>query len=147
LRLLSVCLGFALALTVPVGASASDKSLKAALAKWSHQIQLDAQGVQLSATRHHPQRMSTKARRFRAAALQARRAVLAQKATTARGRRARTLALQAFRNYAEVGREWRLSGEARARRDLSVAAKHARLASDLAKKGNSLLVGAARLLR
>jgi hypothetical protein len=149
LRLRSVCLGIALALAlvVPTSASASDKSLKATLATWSHQIQGKARGISLSATRHHPQRMTTKARQFRLTALRAQRALSAQRPTTARGRQAKSLALAAFRSYAAVGREWALSGEARLHRNIPAATKHARLASDFAKKGNSLLVQAGKLLR
>jgi hypothetical protein len=145
LRLRSVCLGIALALAlvVPTSASASDKSLKTTLATWSHQIQ----GISLSATRHHPQRMTTKARQFRLTALRAQRALSAQRPTTARGHQAKSLALAAFRSYAAVGREWALSGEARLHRNMPAATKHARLASDFAKKGNSLLVRAGKLLR
>jgi hypothetical protein len=120
--------------------------LKAALAKWSRQIGLDARGIGLSAARQHPRRMTGRARRFRVTALHAQRALASQKPSTARGRRARTLALAAFRDYAVVGREWTLTGEARLHGNKTAATTHARLASRYATKGNSLLVGAGKLL-
>jgi hypothetical protein len=140
-------LGIAVVLLVPANANASDKSLRAALAKWSHQIQVEAHGVALSASLRHPRRMTTRARQFRLTALHAQRALSAQKPTTARGRRAKTLALTGFRSYVVVGREWALSGEARLGGNIPAATKHARLASSFAKKGNSLLVSAGKLLR
>ncbi len=115
--------------------------------RWSQQINGKARGISLSATRRHPRRMATKARGFRLTALRAERALSAQKPTSKRGYRARALAVAAFRNYARVGREWALSGQARVRHNISAASKHARLASTLAKKGNSQLRTAAKLLR
>jgi hypothetical protein len=141
-----VVVALALALLVPTIASASDKTLKTTLAKWSQQIEGKARGISLSASRRHPQRMATKAQAFRTTALRAQRALSAQKPTSSRGRQAQKLALAAFRNYAQVGREWTLSGQARAQRKTAVATEHARLASGMAKKGNSLLRSAAKLL-
>jgi hypothetical protein len=136
-----------LALAVPAGASASDKSLKTTLTKWSLQVEGKARGISLSATRRHPARMATKARSFRLTAVRAQHALALQKPTTARGRRAKALALAAFRNYAVVGRDWALSGDARLKGNVSAAADYARRAAGLAKKGNSQLTGAAKLLR
>jgi hypothetical protein len=132
---------------MPANASASDKSLKTALAKWSHQIQLEARGIALSARLRHPRRMTNRAHEFRLTALHAQRALSSQKPTTARGRRAKTLALNGFRNYAVVGHEWELSGKARLGGSIPEATKHAHLASSYAKKGNSQLVSAGKLLR
>lgn len=137
----------ALALLVPTFASASDVSLKTTLAGWSHRISADARGVGLSARNRHPGRMTTRARHFRLDALRARRALAAQRPSSAPGRRAKTLALDAFRAYAFVGREWVLSGRARVHRNTSGAVRHARLARRSALKANRLLVAAGKLLR
>ena len=83
------------------------------MAKWSHRIAVDAHGIALSATQRHPRRMMVRANRFRADALRARRAIAGQRPSSSRGRRARVLALAAFRDYMIVGREWALSGQAR----------------------------------
>ncbi len=146
-RQVLLAVALALVLLAPAQARASDASLKATLAKWSHRIQSDARRIGLSATRRHPLRMTSRARAFRLDAVRAQRALTPQKPSTARGRKAKSLALAAFRDYAIVGREWALSGEARVRRDKAAAAKHARLASRYAKKGNGLLVGAGKLFR
>ena len=90
--------------------------------------------------------MTSRARHFRLTALHAQRALASLKPSTARGRHAKSLAIAAFRNYALVGREWTLTGEARLRRNNAAASKYARLASRYAKKGNNLLVGAEKLL-
>ena len=136
-----------LVLALPTVAGASNASLKRTLATWSHRIGADARGVALSATRRHPRRMTRRANHFRHDALMARRALAAQRPTTARGARSRALALAAFRDYAVVGREWALSGRARLRHMKVLAARHARIAKRFATKGNRLLVAAARLLR
>ena len=136
-----------LVLALPSVAGASNASLKRTLATWSHRIGADARGVALSATRRHPRRMTRRANHFRHDALMARRALAAQRPTTARGARSRALALAAFRDYAVVGREWTLSGRARLRHMKALAARHARIARRFATRGNHLLVAAARLLR
>ena len=117
-----------LVLALPTVAGASNASLKRTLATWSHRIGADARGVALSATRRHPRRMTRRANHFRHDALMARRALAAQRPTTARGARSRALALAAFRDYAVVGREWALSGRARLRHMKALAARHARIA-------------------
>ena len=146
-RGLPLAVEVALALLVPALAPASDASLKTTLAGWSQRISADARGVGLSARNRHPLRMTTRARHFRLDALRARRALAAQRPSSARGRRAKTLALAAFRAYAFVGREWVLSGRARLHRNTSAAVRHARLARRSAQKANGLLVDAGKLLR
>jgi hypothetical protein len=94
----------AVALWIPATANANDRTLRAAVSKWSHRISLDARGISLSAARRHPRRMMRRAKEFRAEALRARRAVAAQRPSTRRGRRAKRLALAAFLDYAIVGR-------------------------------------------
>src|SRR5207247_10020174 len=112
LSLVLSCL-IALALSVPAASGASDATLRTTLARWSHQIALDARGIGLSASRRHPRRMTRRARHFRADALRAVRALAPVRPSSGRGRRAKRLALAAFRDYAIVGRQWALSGQAR----------------------------------
>jgi hypothetical protein len=138
------CLG--LLLVVPGTAGATDASLKKTLNTWSHRIGVDASGIGLSASRRHPRRMTRRARHFRADALRARRALAAQQPSSARGSRAKRLAVAAFWNYARVGREWALSGTARLHHKRPLASRYATLALRFARTGNRLLVSAGRLL-
>jgi hypothetical protein len=117
------------------------------MAKWSHRIAVDAHGIGLSASQRHPRRMMQRARLFRADARRARRAIAGQRPSSARGRRARLLALAAFRDYMIVGREWALSGQARLQGKNRLAAGHATFANRFASKGNRLLISSGRLLR
>jgi len=117
------------------------------LAKWSHRIALDARGIGLSASRRHPRRMTRRARHFRADALRALRALAPVRPSSVRGRRAKRLALAAFRDYAIAGRQWALSGQARLRRLRLAAVGHARLAERYARSGNRLLLASGKLLR
>jgi hypothetical protein len=134
------------ALSWPAAVDASDATLRTTLARWSHRIALDARGIGVSAARRHPRRMTRRARQFRLDALRAQRALAAVRPSTARGRRAKRLALAAFRDYAIVGREWALSGQARLRRLRVAAIGHARIATRFARRGNRLLLAADRLL-
>jgi hypothetical protein len=117
------------------------------LARWSHQFALDAQGIGLSASRRHPRRMTRRARYFRADSLRAVRVLASVPTSSAGGLRAKRLALAAFRDYAIVGRQWALSGQARLQGRRTAAVSHARLASTYARKGSRLLVAAGKLLR
>jgi hypothetical protein len=137
----------AAALFLPTMASAGDAALRTTLAQWSHRIALDAQGIGLSAARRHPRRMTRRARHFRLDALRARAALAAVRPSSARGRRAKSLGLAAFRDYAIVGRQWALSGLARLHGLRSAAVGHARIATQLARRGSRLLLAAERLLR
>jgi len=65
--------------------------------------------------------------------LRARKALAAVQPSSARGRRAKRLALAAFYDYAIVGRQWALSGQARVRGLRTAAVGHARIAAR--KKG------------
>jgi hypothetical protein len=142
-----VAAALVLAATTAGVAHAGNASLKRTLASWSHRIGADARGIGLSASRRHPRRMMLRANHFRHDALLARRALAAQRPSTARGWRARSLALAAFRSYAVVGREWALTGAARLHHRKLLAARHAAVAKRFAAKGNRQLVAAARLLR
>ena len=137
----------ALALFVPGIAHATDASLRDALGTWSHRIGLDARGIGLSAANRHPRRLTVRALHFRADALRARRALASVSPSSARGRRAKTLALAAFSEYARVGRAWALAGRARTAHHDTAATKDARVAATDAKKANSLLLAADKLLR
>ena len=136
----------AVALALPTAAKASNVGLRTTLAKWSHQIGLDAQGIGVSAARRHPRRMIRRARHFRLDALRARTALSAVSPSSVRGRRAKSLALAAFYDYAIVGRQWALSGQARVRGRRAAALDHGRIAARYARKGSSLLLSAKRLL-
>lgn len=145
--LTAASIGLVLVLALPAVSSASNASLKRTLKTWSNRIATDARGIGLSAARRHPRRMMLRANHFRRDALAARRALAAQHPSTARGARAKTLALAAFRDYAIVGRQWALVGQARLRHRKALATKHAVIAKRYAAKGNRLLVAAGRLLR
>jgi hypothetical protein len=136
----------AVALSLPAAANAGDATLRTTLAQWSHRIALDAQGIGLSAARRHPRRMTRRARHFRLDALRARKALAAVQPSSARGRRAKRLAVAAFYDYAIVGRQWALSGQARVRGLRAAAVGHARIAARYARKGSALLLAAKRLL-
>ena len=144
--LLTLSLVGAVALSLPVAATANDAALRTTLAVWSHRIALDAQGISLSAARRHPRRMTRRARHFRLDALRAHSAVAAIRPSSDRGRRAKRLALAAFYDYAIVGRQWTLSGLARVRGLRAAAVGHARIAARYARRGSALLVSAKRLL-
>ena len=116
------------------------------MARWSARIAADAHGIGLSAAARHPRRMVRRARRFRADALRAVRALTPVQPSTARGRRAKRLALAAFRDYAVVGRQWVLSGQARLHGLKAVAVQHARVAARYAARGSRLLRAAGKLV-
>jgi hypothetical protein len=137
----------AVALSGPPHAGASDATLKETLVRWSTEVRFGARGVGLSARRHHPIRMTTKARGFRREAVAAQRALRAQRPGTERGRRAKSLAIAAFHDYAVVGSEWALSGVARQQRKAQAARMHALRASRFARAGSVLLARATVLLR
>jgi len=120
--------------------------LRVTLATWSHRIAVDASGISLSASRRHPRRMARRARHFRADALRAERALASVSPSTLRGRRAKRFALEAFRDYAVVGREWVLSGQARLTGRTLAAVAHARKAALFARSGSRLLITAGKLL-
>jgi hypothetical protein len=142
-----LCSLLAITFLAPASALATNRTLKTTLGKWSHTIALDARAVSLSASQRHPRRMMLRAQEFRADSLKARRAVIAQKPSTAGGRKARQLALAAFADYALVGTHWALSGRARLQGHTVVATRQASAAKRYAVKGNSLIRSAGRLLR
>jgi len=145
--LLAISFLAAVALSLPAVAKAGDATLRTTLAQWSHRIALDAHGIGLSASRRHPRRMMRRARHFRADSLRAVRALAPVRASSVRGGRAKRLAIAAFRDYAIVGREWALSGQARLRGLRLAAVGHARRAARFARSGSRLLVAAGKLLR
>jgi hypothetical protein len=145
-RVLAVPLAV-IALSFPASAAASDATLRTTLARWSHRIALDANGIGLSAARRHPRRMTRRARQFRLDAVRARRALAAVRPSSARGLKGKRLAVAAFRDYAVVGREWALSGQARLRGLKAASIGHARVATRFGRAGNRLLLRADRVLR
>jgi hypothetical protein len=136
----------AISLALPAAANATDARLRTTLALWSHRIAVDAQGIGLSAARRHPRRMTLRARHFRLDALRARNALGAVRPSSSRGARAKRLALAAFYDYAIVGRQWALSGQARVHGLKTAAVAHARIAARYARRGGALLLAAKRLL-
>ena len=136
----------AITLALPAAANANDVRLRTTLALWSHRIAVDAQGIGLSAARRHPRRMTLRARHFRLDALRARKALDSVQPSSAHGRRAKRLALAAFYDYAIVGRQWVLSGQARVHGLKTAAVAHARIAARYARRGGALLLAAKRLL-
>ena len=112
-----------------------------------HRIAADARGIGLSASRWHPRRMTSRARRFRLDALAAKRELGAQRPSTLRGQRARRLAVAAFGDFAVVGSQWALSGVARLHHRNALAERHARIATRYAAAGKHLFTTASRLLR
>ena len=136
----------AAAVFLVVAAKASDATLRAHVDAWSKTIGVDARAVALAAANRHPRRMTTDAVRFRADALRAQTAIRAQRASTERGRKARRLALAAFTSYARAGALWATSGRDRLAHKLAAATTAAHAAAAAAHKGNSLLLGATKLL-
>jgi hypothetical protein len=136
----------ALALLAPGLANASDASFGSALATWSHRIGVDARGIGLSAVHRHPRRLTARALHFRTEALRARHALSAIPVSSTRGRRAKRLALAAFRHYTLVGRFWALAGRARVAHHKAAAKNDARLAAAHAKRGGLMLMEAGKLL-
>jgi hypothetical protein len=131
---------------LPTAAGANDASLKATLATWSRRIAADARSLQVSARQRHPRLLTTMAGRFRRDALAARRALLASRASSSRGVRARRLAVAAFAQYALVGREWALAGQARLRKRRPASIRYASIAKRHARQGGQLLINAGKLL-
>lgn len=134
------------ALGLPLATGASNATLKVTLAVWSQRIAADARSLQVSAQQRHPRQLMTLAAGFRADALRARRALKAIRPSTARGTRARSLALAAFAKYATVGRDWALVGQARLRKQRAAAVRYAHLAKTQALQGGKLLIAAGKLL-
>jgi hypothetical protein len=130
-----------------VSAAASDASLRTALNTWSKKIGVDAHSVSLAAQRRHPRRMTYSANRFHHDAVRARAAIAAQRPTSAKGRRARRLALTAFADYARAGSEWAMSGRSRLNHRRASSIMSARAGARDAGAGNRLLITAGKLLR
>ena len=90
--------------------------------------------------------MTFSAVRFHRDALRARSAIAARRASSAKGRRARTLALSAYTMYARAGTLWAASGRARLQGRAPAATALARTAATNARSGNRQLRMAGRLL-
>jgi hypothetical protein len=91
--------------------------------------------------------MASDATRFRRDALRARAAIAARRASTAKGTHARRLAMAAFSAYAVAGSRWAASGRARLAHHRVRAAALAAAGARYARRGNTLLVRAGKLLR
>lgn len=143
LSIIVLCVGLALSST----AAASDATLRLTLNNWSRRIQADAHSVALAAQRRHPRRMTYSALRFRSDALRAKTAITAERPSTAKGQRARQLALTAFADYATAGSRWAASGRARLKGDKLAARGLAHTGAASARAANRLLISAGRMLR
>lgn len=128
-------------------ADANNTTLKTTINHWSLKIGTDANAVSFDAKQRHPHRMTVDANRFRTDALRARAATAAQHASTAKGTRARRLALSAFRRYSLAGRDWAASGRARVAHQRPEALALAAAGARNAHAGNALLLTAGKLLR
>ena len=145
-RLLTVTAMVASLLTLASTAGASNATLRSSVNSGSRTVGADAHSIALAASNRHPRRMTSSALRFRSDALRARAAVARQRPSTAGGKRARTLALTAFADYAAAGKGWAVTGRARLRGDRASAGRSARAATALARAGNKLLLAAGKLL-
>ncbi len=146
-RSLLLIAAMGLLFVLSASADASNRTLRASVNTWSKRIGADARSVSLAAQRRHPRRMTSSANRFHRDALRARAAVAAQRPSTAKGGRARKLALTAFTDYARAGSQWAASGRARLAHHRSAAITFARRGATYARTGNTLLVSAGKLLR
>jgi hypothetical protein len=144
---LSLLAAVALVLAFSASAGANDATLRTTVNIWSKKIGADASSVSLAAQRHHPRRMTSSANRFHREAVHARAAIAAQRPSTAKGRRARELALKAFADYARAGSKWAASGRARLAHRQASSISLARAGARYARAGNTLLVSAGKLLR
>lgn len=136
-----------LVLVAAASGSASDTTLRAALNGWSKKIGADARAITRDARLGLPSHMIVDAIRFRKGALQARAAVANQKPSTAKGSRARRLALAALSNFAAAGSDWAASGRARVDHQRASSIESAQAGTQHAHTGNLLLVAAGKLLR
>ncbi|MEN3342370.1 MAG: hypothetical protein V7644_1774 [Actinomycetota bacterium] len=134
-------------LALAATAGASNATLRTTINRWSLKVGADARAVAVDAQQHHPRRMTSDATRFRGDALRARAATAARHASTAKGADARRLALGAFSAYAVAGSRWAASGRARLAHHRARAAALATAGARYARRGNSLLVSAGKLLR
>jgi hypothetical protein len=145
-RALTILAMVASLLTLASTAGASNATLRSSVNSWSRTVGVDAHSIALAAKNRHPRRMTSSALRFRSDALKARAAVARQRPSTAGGKRARTLALTAFADYAAAATGWAGTGRARLRGDRVSAGRSARAAAILARTGNRLLLTAGTLL-
>lgn len=134
-------------LAVAGSAGATNATLRTTINNWSLKIGADARAVALDAKQRHPRRMTTDANRFRLDALRAHTATAAKHASTAKGTRARRLALSAFSAYALAGSRWAASGRARIAQQHANAIALASAGARYARQGNNLLITAGTLLR
>lgn len=128
-------------------AGATNATLRTTINSWSLKIGADARAVALDAKQRHPRRMTTDANRFHVDALRAHTATAGKHASTAKGTRARRLALAAFNAYALAGSRWAASGRARTAQQRASAVALASAGARYARQGNNLLVTAGKLLR
>lgn len=135
------------ALALSLTAEASNAKLRLTIDTWSRTIGADAHSVSLAARASHPRRMTSSALRFRRDALRGRAAIAAQHPSSAKGQKARKLALTAFTDYASAGSRWAATGRARLDKQRAVASRYARAATTYATAGNRLLIAVSRLLQ
>lgn len=91
--------------------------------------------------------MTADAIHFHKDALRAGTVIASRTPSTAKGRKARRLALGAFVHFARAGSEWAASGRARLHHHRADAIANAQAGARDAHAGNVLLVAAGKLLR
>lgn len=136
----------ALTLTIAASATASSATMRTTLNTWSKKIGADARSVALAARQRHPRRMTTNANHFRTDALRARVALSRERPLTAKGKKARRLALRAFTEYALAGTSWAASGRARLTHHRAASITYANAGATHAHTADKLLVAASKLL-
>jgi hypothetical protein len=141
----TITIGVVVLLLTSTSAAASDSTVRVAVNTWSKRITVDARAVTGDAKL--PRLLAADAIRFRRDARRARAVIASKTPTTAKGRRARRLALAAFADFAQAGSEWAASGRARIHHQLASSIAHARTGARDARAGNLLLVTAGALLR
>lgn len=136
----------AVALIASTTATATDATLRTTVNAWSKKIGADAHLIALAAQQRHPRRMTSDAGRFHTDAFHARAAIATQKPSTAKGQRARRLALTAFSDYALAGTKWAASGLARLAHHRSASIAYANAGAAYAHTADKLLLTAGKLL-
>ena len=135
-----------MALIASTNATATDATLRTTVNAWSKKIGADAHLIALAAQQRHPRRMTSDATRFHTDALHARAAIATQKASSAKGQRARQLARTAFSDYALAGTRWAASGRARLAHHRSASIAYANAGAAYAHTADKLLLTAGKLL-
>ena len=143
LPLLVVLLG---ALLLPGTAAADDTHMVKTLVTWSKRIMADAQAQgRLARSGSKPAALRVATQRVLTDSVGARRALAVEHPSSANGRRCRTIAAEAFDNFATAERELLLALAAGVHGDAAGASRHSSLAQKAADRGSKLLAAAGKL--